>query len=69
MSTADVLAILAAVRDALATPEGVRIAREIKTLVARSEESEVDGDSYAARVVARAYARVEGRQQRRGRRT
>jgi hypothetical protein len=61
MSTAEALALLSAVRDALSTPDGARIAREIRVLVARADECEVDGSGYAARVVARAYARAERR--------
>lgn len=61
VSTVDALVFLAVVRDALATPEGARIAQEIRALVMRADEPEADGDTYAARVVARAYARVERR--------
>ena len=61
MTTEDVLNALAAARDAMATKAGAQIVREIRALLARQDEAEADGESYAARVVARAHARAEGR--------
>lgn len=59
-TTTDGLALLAAIRDALATPSGARLAREIKGLLARLDQEDDSAESYAARAVARAYARAEG---------
>jgi hypothetical protein len=57
----DGIAFLAAVRDALATPDGARLAREIRTLAERIDDSGDPNATYASRLVARAYARAETR--------
>lgn len=57
----DGLVLLGAIRDALATPQGARLAREIRALLSRADEMAVDDETYSARLVARAFARAEGR--------
>ncbi len=69
LTVADALATLATFRDALATPQGARLGREIRALLARADEAHNDGDTYAARIVARAFARAEARPPSRARST
>lgn len=55
----DGLLLLVALRDALATPQGARLAREIRALLKQADDADEDSGSYAARVVARAFARTK----------
>lgn len=56
MSARAGLALLRSVRDAIATDEGKRLAREIVRVISDTTD-DTSADSYEARLVARAFAK------------